>query len=568
MAEQAILSQRAPAQSNGWVKCPRCSAFVYGKRLEKNSKVCPECNYHFRMRARERIHSLLDAATFRELDADMSSGDPLEFADTKSYPARLAENRTRAGEQEAAIYGTGAVSGRPVVVCALDFEFMGGSMGSVVGEKVVRAAELARAQLHPLIVCSSSGGARMQEGPFSLMQMAKASAALAVLSEAGLLYISILADPTYGGVTASFAMLGDIIIAEPGARIGFAGPSVIEQTIRQKLPDRFQTAEFLMEKGQIDLIVPRAELSAMLKKLVHHHSSPTTAGADSVAKQTPTAAPQRTVQRSAWDTVQLARHPRRPNFSEYVGAIFDSFTELHGDRHLRDDPAMVGGLALLEGRPVMVIGQQKGRGTRMNIERNFGMSHPEGYRKALRLMQHAARFSMPLLTFIDTPGAYPGIQAEERNQSEAIARNLFALARLPIPIISTIIGEGGSGGALAIAVADRLLMLENSIYSVISPEGCATILFKHVASAPQAAESSRITSQELLRLGIADEIVPEPADGAQVDLPVVAAALKQALICNLNLLSSIAPAELVARRYNRLRSYGSFTKFSEAVGTS
>jgi acetyl-CoA carboxylase carboxyl transferase subunit alpha len=218
----------------------------------------------------------------------------------------------------------------------------------------------------------------------------------------------------------------------------------------------------------------------------------------------------------------------------------------------------MGGLALLEGRPVMVVGHQKGRGTKQSIERNFGMPHPEGYRKALRLMQYAGRVGLPLLTFIDTPGAYPGIQAEERNQSEAIARNLLVMSRLPIPIVCVIIGEGGSGGALAIAVGDRVLMLENAIYSVISPEGCATILFKDAASAPRAAEASRLTAGELLKLGVADELVPEPAGGAHTDLAVTAAALKDALKRHLDALTGVSGAELVERRYARFRAFGCF----------
>jgi acetyl-CoA carboxylase carboxyl transferase subunit beta len=336
---------------------------------------------------------------------------------------------------------------------------------------------------------------------------------------------------------------------------------VIEQTIRQKLPEGFQTAEFLMEKGQIDLIVPRAELPNMFKKLLGYHDrrrSPETPALQA-APPTPQAGASAAEPRSAWESVQLARHPDRPNFREYVELIFDDFTELHGDRCFRDDPAVVGGLATLAGRPVMVIGHQKGRGTRESIERNFGMPHPEGYRKALRLMEYAGRLGFPLLTLIDTPGAYPGIQAEERNQSEAIARNLLVMSRLPVPIVCTIIGEGGSGGALALGVGDRVLMLENAIYSVISPEGCATILFKDAASAPRAAEASRLTARELLSLGVADELVPEPAGGAQSDPAATAAALKHALIRNLDGLRGLDGRSLVEARYARFRAFGQFS---------
>ena len=559
----AELSARLASMPSGrWTKCLQCNAFIYYKRLEKNLKVCPECNYHFRLSARERLRFLLDAGSFAERDADLTPGDPLGFEDSKPYPARIAEYRRKTGEQEAAIYGTGRIGGYPVVVCALDFPFLGGSMGSVVGEKVTRAVELGIETKTPVLVCSASGGARMQEGTISLMQMAKTSAALARLAEAGVPFFSLLADPTYGGVSASFATLGDLIVAEPRARVGFAGPQVIEQTIRQKLPEGFQTAEFLMEKGQIDLIVPRAELPNTFKKLLAYHVKPGDEDAAPAAAGAPLAA---ATPRSAWESVQLARKPERPNLLEYADLLFDSFTELHGDRHGYDDPAIVGGLAQLAGRPVMVVGHQKGRGTRENIQRNFGMPHPEGYRKALRLMEYAGRLGLPLLTFIDTPGAYPGLAAEERNQSEAIARNLLVMARLPIPIVCTIIGEGGSGGALAIGVGDRVLMLENTVYSVISPEGCATILFKDATAAPRAAEASRLTARELVRLGVADEVVPEPAEGAHADPEATAAALKAALVRNVNALAATDGPTLVERRYARFRAFGDFSGTSAAT---
>lgn len=540
-----------------WTKCVQCGAFIYYKRLEKNLKVCPECNFHFRLSARERIRFLLDPDSFQERDAELTPGDPLQFRDSMAYPARIAESRRKSGEREAAICGTGAIGGYPIVICALDFTFMGGSMGSVVGEKVTRSIELGVEMRTPVLVCCASGGARMQEGIVSLMQMAKTAAALAKLAEVGVPFFSLLANPTFGGVSASFATLGDVIMAEPKAHIGFAGPQVIEQIIRQKLPEGFQTAEFLFERGQIDLVVPRAELPSVLKKFLAYHVKPAVRRAP-VPSRSPSPRAS-TPTRAAWDCVQLARHPERPNLSEYISTLFDSFTELHGDRHQGDDPSIVGGFALLDGSPVMVVGHQKGRGTKQSIERNFGMSHPEGYRKALRLMQYAGRTGLPLLTFIDTPGAYPGLQAEERNQSEAIARNLLVMARLPIPIICTVIGEGGSGGALAIGVGDRVLMLENAIYSVISPEGCATILFKDAASAPRAAEVSRLTAGELLKLGVADELVPEPPGGAHTDFAATAAALKSALTRNLDELASVSGSELIDRRYARFRAFGSFS---------
>ena len=259
-----------------------------------------------------------------------------------------------------------------------------------------------------------------------------------------------------------------------------------------------------------------------------------------------------------WQVVQIARHPRRPHSLDYIDQIFTDFEQLHGDRHFRDDPAIVGGLARLDGYSVMLIAQQKARDTKEKLLRNFGMPKPEGYRKALRLMRLAERYQLPIITFIDTPGAYPGIGAEERNQSEAIARNLLEMSRLRVPVISTVIGEGGSGGALAIGVADHLAMLQYSIYSVISPEGCASILWKKAEMAPQAAETLALTSEAIYSQGLIDEIIPEPAGGAHRDLEATAATVKKRICKQLQRLRSAPPEELVQTRYERLMRYGEY----------
>ncbi len=257
---------------------------------------------------------------------------------------------------------------------------------------------------------------------------------------------------------------------------------------------------------------------------------------------------------------QLARHPQRPYFKDYVELIFTDFEELHGDRAFADDPAIVGGTARLDGQPVMIIGQQKGRDTKEKVRRNFGMPRPEGYRKAKRLMEMAERFKLPILTFIDTPGAYPGVGAEERGQSEAIARNLFVMSELKTPIVCTVIGEGGSGGALAIGVGDRLLMLEYSTYSVISPEGCASILWKSAEKAPEAAEAMGLTAPRLQELELVDQIINEPLGGAHRDMEGMAESLKQALKDNLEVLDAIPLDKLLDQRYQRLMQYGNFSE--------
>jgi acetyl-CoA carboxylase carboxyl transferase subunit alpha len=256
--------------------------------------------------------------------------------------------------------------------------------------------------------------------------------------------------------------------------------------------------------------------------------------------------------------VQVARHPRRPYTLDYLSSIFTDFIELHGDRLFRDDPAIVGGWARLNGQSVMVIGHQKGRDTKENIKRNFGMPHPEGYRKALRLMQTAARFHAPVITLIDTPGAYPGLGAEERGQSEALARNILEMSALPTPIIAVVIGEGGSGGALALGVADRVMMFENSVYSVISPEGCATILWKDATQRERAAEALKLTSEDLTRLGLIDEVIPEPLGGAHFDPDTAGASLRTALVKALNELNKVRPEKLVKRRHDKYAAMGAY----------
>jgi acetyl-CoA carboxylase carboxyl transferase subunit beta len=538
---------------------------VYHKRLRRNLGVCPECNHHFRLPVRERLEQLLDRASFTDLSGEIEPMDVLAFADSKPYADRIADAQRKTGSREGVVFGTATIDGRPIVVAAMDFGFIGGSMGSGVGEAITRAAELALETRTPLLTVSASGGARMQEGCVSLMQMAKTSQAVARLHEEGVLFISLLTDPTYGGVTASFATLGDVLIAEPAGYVGFAGPKVIEQTIRQKLPDGFQTAEFLLAHGMLDLIEPRENLRQTLRKLLALHELAEQAAAEKPsarAARLPEARGEPPVteadgrSRAAWDIVQLARHTDRPNTLEYIGHVFDDFQEFFGDRLFDQDAAIVGGIARLGELAVMAIGHQKGHSTSEMRERNFGMPQPEGYRKALRLMRYAARFGMPIVTFVDTPGAYPGVGAEERGQSIAIAESIMEMSRLPVPIVTLVTGEGGSGGALALAVGDRVLMLENAYYSVISPEGCSTILFKDAAQASRAAEALRLTAPDLVRLRIMDAIVPEPGEGAHTDPVSASENVKAAIVTCLRELLDIPPASLVERRYDRFRAFG------------
>jgi len=554
------------AVSADWRRCPACEAFVYHKRLRRNLRVCPECNHHFRLRLRDRLEQLCDEGSYAELSGDLEPVDALAFVDSKPYPERIAAAQRKTGFRSGALYGTALIEGNPVVVAGIDFDFIGGSMGGVVGESITRGAELALETRTPLLIISASGGARMQEGCVSLMQMAKTSQAIARLNEAGVLCICLLTDPTYGGVSASFATLGDVLIAEPGAHIGFAGPSVIEQTIRQTLPADFQTAGFLLDHGMLDLVEPRENLRRTIRNLLGLHALAAAArdgGAGARAARLPATDGEQPVRdpgglarRDPWASVLLARHLDRPRTLDFMGLVFDEFVELHGDRTFQEDPAIVAGLARLGELTVVAIGHQKGHTTGEMLERNFGMPKPEGYRKGMRLMRYAARFGMPVVTLVDTPGAYPGIDAEERGQSVAIAQSILQMSRLPVPLVTVVTAEGGSGGALALAVADRVLMLENAYYSVISPEGCATILFKDAAAAPRAAAALRMTAIDLLRLGVMDAIVPEPEAGAHTDPTGVGANLKAAIVASLAELLPLSSEELLTRRYDRFRMFG------------
>lgn len=559
---------RPGAESAQWMKCPACDSLVYLKRLERNLRVCPECNNHFRLTPAERLAQLVDPGTCTAFGADLEPVDVLGFTDQKPYPERLAAARDKTGAHDAVFCATARIGGEPVVLAILDFSFMGGSVGGIAGELITRAAEQALESRTPLVIVAASGGARMQEGCVSLMQLAKTSQALARLHEEGILCINLNTHPTYGGATASFAMLGDIILAEPGAHIGFAGPQVIQQTIRQQLPTGFQTAEFLAENGQLDLVLPREALRPTLARLLRlHRERPAPGAYPPISGPVPLTDPDTLPTRPAVEVVGQARNVERPTTLDYVGLVFDEFVELHGDRLFGDDPSLVGGLARLGERTVVVLGHQKGHDTAELIHRKFGMPDPSGYHKARRLMSYAAKFGFPVVTFIDTPGAYPGLEAEQRGQGGAIANCIMHMSRLPVPVVAIVTGEGGSGGALALGVGNRVLMLENAYFSVISPEGCSTILWGTTGSAAQAAEALRVTAPDLLRLGIMDGVVPEPPGGAHTDPVAAADAVKTAVSQALHQLAALPPQDLVEQRHDRFRRFGDPFRQSALTGS-
>ncbi len=532
--------------------CPACGLEQPAHALAQRFYVCAGCGHYLTMPSGARIAMLSDPGTFREVDRNLISVDPLHFMDRKPYRERLVEARRQTGLREAATTGICRIEGRRVVLVVFDFEFLGGTMGSVVGEKVARAFEHATRRRIPLVSVAASGGARMQEGMLSLMQMAKVAAAAARHDRAGLAFISILTDPTFGGVVASFASLGDVIIAEPGAQIGFVGPRVIEQTTGTPLPPDSHDAETVLRAGMIDLIVSRDRLRETVAYLVGHLSRGRHAPRrDREAPLLPTRPGL-----PAWEHVRLARHTARPQARDYIAAMTTRFVELHGDRQGGDDMVIIGGLAELDGDTVVIVGQQRSAAERPDGATELGMAFPEGYRKALRLMLLAAKFHLPVITLIDTRGANQSYESERRGIAQALARNLATMSTLPTPIVSVIIGEGGSGGALALGMADRVLMLEHAIYSVISPEGAAAILYRDARKAETLSEALKLTARDLHRLGIIDGIVPEPEGGAHLDPVASAAELQRRLISALRALRRLPLSEVLARRYAKYRHVG------------
>lgn len=582
------LGGRKPEVPEGLLrKCNKCGGAIIAEDVKREYFICPKCGGYFRVHAYRRIEMIADENSFEEWDMDLQTENPLDY---KGYEEKIEKLQEKTGLREAVVTGKATILGQPAVLAVCDGRFMMASMGEIVGEKITRAVERATRQELPVIIFACSGGARMQEGIVSLMQMAKTSAALKRHSDAGLLYISVLTDPTTGGVTASFAMLGDIILAEPKALIGFAGPRVIEQTIGQKLPKGFQRSEFLLEHGFIDQIVERPKMRETLGRILEFHGKVQTDIEDTIDKTAGETASQtgdqavdratdkivskttvhtaeeikskdsedivdkaQTQKINAWDRVLLSRRKNRPVGSDYIRMLFQDFTEFHGDRLYGDDPAIIGGIAYFKERPVTVIAQEKGTNTKENIMRNFAMPSPEGYRKALRLMKQAEKFHRPVICFVDTPGAFCGLEAEERGQGEAIARNLYELSGLKTPVLSIVIGEGGSGGALALAVADEVWMLENSIYSILSPEGFASILWKDSTKAKEAAKVMKLTADDLKKMGVIECVLEEPEQYTVQTMKLVTDQLREKVEAFIENYEQMPEQKLTEHRYQRFR---------------
>ena len=543
------------------IECPSCGRELDKDKVIKRKYVCYECGYYFRVRTNNRIKMVADRGSFEQWFEDLVESNPLSF---EGYEEKLEATREKTGLTEAVTVGKCRIYGEEAVIGVCDSRFLMGSMGHVVGERITAAVERATKLRLPVFIFCCSGGARMQEGIISLMQMAKTTAAIKKHSDAGLFYCTILTDPTTGGVTASFATVGDVIMAEPGALIGFAGPRVIKQTIGQDLPEGFQRAEFQVEKGFADGIVKREDLRKTIYYLIVANRPKE--GVFRVRRQSEedkrfmyTEILKELTWKSrsltAWEKVKAVRQAIRPSAKDYMEYIFDFFVEAKGDRAYGDDQAIMGGIAMLNGQPITVIADMKGNTIEECQKRNFGMPLPEGYRKALRLMKQAEKFGRPIVSFVNTAGAYCGIEAEERGQGEAIARNLLEMSALKVPVLCIVIGEGGSGGALATAVGNEVWMMENATYSILSPEGFASILWKDASAAPKASEVMNITSQDLNRLGVVEKIIPEFGGANPNTVEAIGEYMRDEIVKFLDACEGKDWESFAEERYNRFRKY-------------
>ncbi len=539
------------------MKCVSCLSEFDEKELKKNKYICPICGKYYRINATERIAMIADKGSFVEWFSDVTTSD---FFGDDEYEKKIFDACEKTGLKEAVLVGKAKIKGESVCLGVCDSRFLMGSMGYAVGERLTRAIEKATSDNLPIVLFCCSGGARMQEGIVSLMQMEKTSAALTKHSDMGLLYCSVLTDPTTGGVTASFAMLGDIIMAEPGATIGFAGQRVIKQTIGQDLPKGFQSAEFQLEHGQIDGIVERKNLKRVLYYFIvaNKYNSNFANFNDELRRGFVNLSKafiksKFDTNNTPWKKVRHVRDIKHPQAIDYIKEIFDVFVELKGDRLYKDDRALIGGIAMFRGQPVTVIAEDRGRNINECIERNFGMPNPWGYRKALRLMKQAEKFNRPIVSFISTSGAYCGIEAEEHGIGVAIANNLAEMARLKVPIVAIIIGEAGSGGALATAIGNEVWMFENATYSVLSPEGYASIVWKDASRAEEAARKMKITAEDLKKKGIIDDVITECGGATLNNVDEISKILSYKIMKFLEKYKGKTQEYIIEERYSRFR---------------
>ena len=542
-------------------RCIVCDFELKSDDVYHDFRVCSRCRFHYSMSARERIESLVDPNSFGETSGSLISLDPLSFASANSYSSSIFQDQRRTGLTEAVLTGAASIAGSPVMLIVLDFGFMGGTMGCAVGEKVTLALERAAKRGLPAVAIVTSGGARIQEGVLSLMQMAKTTAAANRLNEAGLPFITVLANPATGQAYGSFANLADIILAEPGAIVGFSSLRVIERASDRPLPSGSHTAESHMAHGMLDAVVQRTELRTIIGVLLdllgtgfHLEND------DGRQRKFPSIHPSQ-----AWESVQMARHHSRPSSADYLSRLFSEFVELHGDRAYGEDPSVISGLGRIAGQTVAVVAQQRVADQPDDETAHQSPTAPEGFRKAQRTMDLARKFSLPIITFVDTSGPDLSEAAEQRGLGNTIANTMSIMAGLPVPTISIVIGQAGSGGALALGMADRALMLEHSIYTAVSPEEAAEVMFQDPSKVKEVASSMRMTATDCLDLGIIDRIVPEPRNGAHSDPDEAARMLHRVLVVELAGLQSKSAKKRAKERYAKYRNMGEYSSQVKAT---
>lgn len=535
-------------------ECFLCESTLTDSDMYQKYKVCHTCRFHYSMTARERVESLADLGTFKESNRWLTSIDPLSFKTRTSYKKSIFDDQARTGLTEAVITGSCTIDGLSCILIALDFGFMGGSMGSVVGEKISLAFENAAKRKIPVITIITSGGSRIQEGILSLMQMAKTVLASNQLQQKGIPHISVLANPSTGQAYASFANMADIIISEPGAIVG-VNPIRSISGDDQKETESTHTSESHLSHGTLDAVTDRTKLKGVISVLLDLFNKEFTIKRTSSGQITyPTAQPT-----EAWHSVQIARHNSRPTSMDYMARIMDNFVELHGDRVYGDDPSIVCGLGQIGGQTVVVIGQQRDQTLDSTDEGSNARTMPEGFRKAQRALRIAEKFELPVITLVDTPGANLSSEAEERGLGHAIASTLALISSLTVPTISTIIGEGGSSGALALGIADRVIMLENAIYSAVSPEEAAELIYQDEEKAEEVVGSLRLTARDCMEMEIVDQVVPEPSQGAHRDHHEASRLLKRALLQNLADLQTVSKRKRLNARTKKFRNMGEYS---------
>ena len=533
--------------------CLFCSASLADDTVYLETRVCPECRFHYSITARERIQLVADRKSFKEKFRAVISIDPLLFNSRDTYRSDIYNAQLRTGLTEAAIVGQCRIEGISTVLLALDFSFLGGSMGLVVGEKVALACELAQKKDLPLVALVTSGGARLQEGALSLMQMAKAATAVGALHRKGLPYIAVFANPTTGQVYASFANMADVLLAEPGALMGFAPLRVLQESAGEILPEDSHTAESHLRNGMLDNIVDREEMrgaiATILRRLV-----PARTRVRLLVPRDRNPRPQG--QLGAWEAVQRTRHPQRPTARDYIDRMFREFVEFHGDRLAADDPSVICGVGDLYGASVMVVAQQ--RTSTPEGESQPPYIGPEGFRKAQRALYLAEKFRIPVITLVDCAGPALTLEAEEKGLGNALSNMIFSMSNLAVPTVAVILGEGGRESALAFSIADRILMLEGAIYTPASPEAAASMLYRDDSRAPDVANSLRLTAKDVKALNIIDVVVPEPVGGAHMDPEASAYALERALVAAIARVERYSTKRMLNERHKRFRKKGEY----------